>query len=455
MKWQEQYKDKIRAPEEAVQVVKSGDFVRFAEVAAIQTCISLASALAKRAPELRGVTIETTLAKAADFGLLAPGTEESWKTVTAFANDAPTVEKLSQRANQTDFLPQWPSLASLCDGPFRKDQKRAMWESEVCMVMISPPNEKGFVTFGSQLWHLRKQVEHAKFVIGEVNNSMPVIPGGDNWMPVDAFDYLVEATIPVDVTAMASLKETPREEQEPSEVCCALMSELINDGDTLMFGAGAIPMRLPPFLEHKQDLGCHTEIIVPLDLMRKGVINNKRRNLCPGKTSCTAVANSSPEDQAYLNGNPLFDMRDVELNNNPRYACQNNNFVAINAPLQINLMGEISLERIGYRYFRGTGGQVELIIAALLSRGGRSIHGVVSRKLTAEGEWVSSIVPGFTQPATVSIPRALADFVVTEYGIAKLMGKTERERADELIAIAHPDFRSELKKEAQKLLYVV
>jgi 4-hydroxybutyrate CoA-transferase len=321
------------------------------------------------------------------------------------------------------------------------------------MVVVSPPDEKGFVTFGSQLWHLRKQVRNAKFVIGEINEKMPVVPGGDNWMPVEAFDYLVESAAPPGVSAAARLQETPSGEQEPSEVCCALISELINDGDTLMFGAGAIPMRLPPFLENKHDLGCHTETIVPFDLIRKGVVNNKRRTLCSGKTSCTAVGAYTPEDQEYINGNPLFDMRDVELNNNPRYACQNDNFVAINAPLQINLMGEISLERIGYRYLRGTGGQVELVMAALLSRGGRSIHGVISRKRTAAGEWVSSIVPRFTEPAVVSIPRAMADFVVTEYGVAKLMGKTERERANELIAIAHPDFRGELRKEAQKLFY--
>jgi acyl-CoA hydrolase len=111
-----------------------------------------------------------------------------------------------------------------------------------------------------------------------------------------------------------------------------------------MFGGGAIPIRLAPFLENKVDLGCHTEVILPLDLMRKGVINNKRRNLIPGKTSCTGVGCFGHEDEDYINGNPLFDLRDAELNNNPRYACQNDNFVAINAPLEVTIMGEIGLD---------------------------------------------------------------------------------------------------------------
>ncbi len=451
MRWQDRYADKVRTPEEAVKVVKSGDLVRFAEATG-PMCVSLASALVKRAPELENVTITTTQGTYAELGLLAPGTERAWKLVTCFPNSRLERSKLSERSPQTSFIPQWPSLSHLCDSPFREEQRRAMWESDVCMVKISPPDEKGFVTFGPSLWHSRKQVANAEFVIGEVDERMPVIPGGDNWMPVEAFDCLVESAL-VPATAVARLQETPDEEHEPSEVCCALISELVNDGDTIMLGSGAIPMRLPPFLEHKHDLGCHTEVIVPLDLMRKGVVNNKRRNLCPGKTSCTAVVAYNVEDREYIHGNPLFDLRDVSLNNSPRYACQNDNFVAVNAPLQINLMGEISLERVGDRYLSGTGGQVELLLSALLSRGGRSVHGVVSRKLLGSGEWVSSIVPRFTEPSVVAIPRALADFVVTEYGVAKLMGKTERERANELIAIAHPDFRAELRKEAERLFY--
>jgi acyl-CoA hydrolase len=145
-------------------------------------------------------------------------------------------------------------------------------------------------------------------------------------------------------------------------------------------------------------------------------------------------------------------MRDMGLNNNPRYVCQNDNMVALNAPLEINLFGEINIERVGWRYFRGVGGQVEMIMGTLMAKNGRSIHGLLSTAKTPEGV-VSRIVPQFAYPGVAAIPRQLADFIVTEYGVASLMCATERERAEELIAISHPDFRAELRKEAQKLFY--
>lgn len=454
MDWKERCADKLRIPDDAVKVVKSGDYVRFAWNSIWQTCWTLAPALARRAPELENVTIETTWTLASEFGLLAPGTEKSWKTVTGFSFGPTELAKLCQRDEQTQFLPFWQCLLPLAEGPFRDELRKGQVESDVLIIMITPPDKNGIVTFGSHLWGARRLIRDAKIVIGEVNEKLPIVPGGDNWMPVEKFDYLVEST-PIDIyTALAGITETPPQEQEPSEVICALAAELINDGDCIMFGGGAIPMRIAPFLENKIDLGCHTEVIVPLELMKNGVINNRRRNLVPGKTSCTAVGTISKEDEEYIDGNLLFDIRDSELNNNPLYFSRNENTVAINAPLEVNLFGEMNIERVGYRYFRGVGGQVELITGALLSKNGRSIHGVISRKWSeTRQEWVSTIVPQFTYPGVASIPRHLADFVVSEYGVASLLGKTERQRAEELISIAHPDYRAELRKETQKLFY--
>ena len=455
MNWKERYADKLRTPDEAAKVVKSGDFVRFAWNSIWQTCWALAPALARRASELENVTIDTTWTLASEFGLLASGTEKAWQTFTGFAFGPAELAKLSARDEQTNFVPFCQNLVPLVDGPFREEARKVMAESDVLMIMITPPDEHGIVTFGSHLWGARREVRNARIVIGEVNEELPAIPGGDNWMAVDEFDYLVEST-PLDLyTALAGLTDTPPEQQEPSEVICALIaSEFINDGDCLMFGGGAIPMRISPFLENKVDLGCHTEVIVPLDLMRNGVINNKRRNLVPGKTSCTAVGTLNKEDEEYLDGNLLFDIRDSELNNHILYFGRNDNIVAINAPLEVNLFSEINIERVGYRYFRGVGGQVEMVIGALSAKNGRSIHGVISRKLSkTTGEWSSAIVPQFTYPGVASIPRHFADFIVTEYGIASLLGKSERQRAEELISIAHPDYRAELRKEAQKLFW--
>lgn len=175
-----------------------------------------------------------------------------------------------------------------------------------------------------------------------------------------------------------------------------------------------------------------------------------RRNLVPGKVPLTGLIPRDEDEWNWIDGNPLFDIRDMTVNNHPKYIAQNDNLVAINAPLEITLWGEIGVERVGPRYFRGVGGQVEFVVGALLSSGGRSIHSVLSRKKRADGEWVSTIVPEFTYPGVASISRQFADMIVTEYGVAKLMGKSERERAEELISIAHPDFRSELRVAAQK-----
>jgi len=456
MNWKERYADKVRTPDEVVKVVKSGDFVRFAWNSLWQTCWTLAPALARRAPELEDITIDTTWSLASELGLLAPGTEKAWKTYSNFVYGTTELAKLSGRDEQANFYPFWQSLVPLEEGPFRDELKRRFVGSDVMMVMITPPDKNGMVTFGHHLWGARRAIRNAKIVIGEVNDQLPIIPGGDNWMPADAFDYLVEST-PLNLyeLIMAGFTEEPPEESEASDIICNLISgELINDGDCLMFGGGAIPMRISPYLEDKNDLGCHTEVVVPLDLIKMGVVNNKKRNLVPGKVSCTGILTRDKEDEEFIDGNPVFDLRDSEQNNHPLYFGRNDNLVAINAPLEINLFGEINIERVGHRYLRGVGGQVEMIIGALMARNGRSIHGVISRKWASQQkEWVSTIVPQFTYPGVASIPRHLADFIVTEHGIANLMGKTERERAEELIAVAHPDFRAELKKEAKKLFY--
>ncbi|MDY6907847.1 MAG: acetyl-CoA hydrolase/transferase C-terminal domain-containing protein [Chloroflexota bacterium] len=454
MSWQKDYADKYRTPDEAIKVVKSGDTVRTGWGSIFTTPWALSMALARRAPELENVKLDTTWSLAAELGLLAPGTEKAFTVYDGFAYSRTTMAKMQAKDEQVNYFPIWATFLPLADGPHREDMRKAVRDTDVAICQISPPNKQGFVTFGHQLWLMRRFVTHSKIAIGEVNPELPIIPGGDNWMHVDNFDYLVD-TMPFPLyDALAGLSETPPEEQEASEVMCALGAELVDDGDCVMFGGGAFPMRIWPFLENKVDLGCHTEVVIPLDLIEKGVINCRRRNFVPGKVSCTAVGTFNKEEEALIDGSPFFDIRDMTTNNAAWYVRQNDNMVALNAPLEITIWGEIGVERVGMRYFRGVGGQVEMLVGALYSKNGRSVHGMVSRKWSeSEQRWVSSIVPQFTYPGAASIPRHFADFVITEYGVASLMGKTERERADELIAIAHPDYREELRQEMKKVLY--
>lgn len=433
--------------DEAAALVKSAHHVAIGMASPLMTPFAFVRALAARAPELHGVTVEASWTRAA-ASLITPGTEASWSTSTMFAYTDAEFSGLNALNPQVNYIPMNPSFFGwMADYPQREELTRRYTGADVFVVGITPANAAGYVTFGTNLWNARMGVRNARIVIGEIKRDLPIIPGGDNWMPVEAFDYLIEGEQP---EFPAIFAETPEEEVDPSQVCALYTAELINNGDTVMFGGGAMPIRLAPFLEDKEDLGCHSEVVFPVDLARKGVITNKKRNLVPGKTSLTGFIPKSEAERQWVDGNPTIDLRDMHVNNHPRYIAQNDNLVAVNAPLEITLWGEIGIERVGPRYFRGVGGQVEFVVGAILSKGGRSIHSVLSKKKTVSGEYVSTIVPEFTPPGVASISRQFADIVVTEFGVARLMGKTERERAQELISIAHPDFQPALREAARK-----
>lgn len=452
--WKSHYADRLVSANKAAEAVNSGDHVVFAMCGPLMTPVAMAKAVAARAGELRDVTIDATLTLAGAFGVLSPEATEAFTVSTAFAYNPFETIALNDFAPNVDYVPINMGFAGALLGRRHRDDMQRRFGGDVCISVISPPTPSGLVSFGSNLWNGRTQVRNAKIAIGEVDPNLPVIPGGDNWLPVEAFDYLVDGE-PLAIPDLAGLTTIPEEELDATQACGYFVSELVNDGDTVMFGAGSMPMRVSPWLENKNDLGCHTEVICPIDLVRSGVINGSRRNHVPGKVSLTALIPATAQEREFIDGNPVFDIRDMAVNNDPRYIAQNDNLVAINAPLEISLWGEIGVERVGTRFYHGVGGQLEFVMGALMSDGGRSIHATVSRKLdTRTGEWVSAIVPELRHPAVTTVPRLLVDIVVTEFGVAQLMGRTERERAAELIRVAHPDFRADLADQAKHLLGV-
>ena len=232
------------------------------------------------------------------------------------------------------------------------------------------------------------------------------------------------------------------------------ISTLVRDGDTIGIGAGSIGRTLCGLgtFDGKQDLGYHSENIVDgiVQLVKDGVITGKRKNFHQGKVVSNNFGAVSPEDLAYVNGNPTFELYPQEYVLDIRNVAANDNMVAINGALSVDLTGQIASESIGPRMYTGSGGQPEMVIGAMLSKGGRSITMLPS---TAVNGSVSRITPYLDPGTIVTIPRNFADYIVTEFGIASLQGKSQRERALELISIAHPDFQAELRKEAYKLFW--
>ena len=228
------------------------------------------------------------------------------------------------------------------------------------------------------------------------------------------------------------------------------VASLIRDGDTIQLGIGGLPNAMADALMDKKDLGVHTEMFSDAmgKLMEAGVINNYRKNMHPGQSIC-AFAWGSKDFCKYIDRNPLIRVLPVSYVNDPFVIAQNDHMVSVNSALQMDLTGQVCSESLGFQQFSGTGGAFDFAYGAFHSKGGRGILALAS---TAKGGTVSRIQPGLTPGSVVSISRNIVDYVVTEYGIAHLRGKTVRQRRDALIAIAHPDFRQQLREEADKLM---
>ena len=319
---------------------------------------------------------------------------------------------------------------------------------DVYMLPVSPPDRHGYCSFGPGVFFSPTFCRSAGTVIAEVHENF-IRTGGDNYVHVSQLARLCEAAAP-----SGALPVAPRSEEEDlvTEVIGTLVSaELVNDRDTVQIGIGTVASAMGAFLGEKQDLGIQTEIITGgiAGLVRDGVVTGKYKSRHQGKVVASIAL--VPEDElAIIDGNPAFELYEFGYVDDVRYLLQQDNLVAINNALQIDLTGQVAAETIGSMIWSGVGGQTAFSIAANYSNGGRSVSVLPSTSIV-EGERVSRIVPTLPGGAAVTIPRTLVDYVVTEHGIAHLRGKSLRERAQELIAIAHPDFHSGLRREGNRV----
>jgi 4-hydroxybutyrate CoA-transferase len=329
------------------------------------------------------------------------------------------------------FLKDWPEMY----GP--------VYQPDVVLTHVSPPDRHGYCNMGISIIYMESAVRFGKKIIAEVNENMPRIHG-DGFVHVSKIDYFVENTFPV--------KEVPRPQiSKVEEAIGSHVAELINDGDCLQMGIGAIPDAVLQFLKNKRGLGIHSEMFSDgvMDLVLEGVIDNRRKTLHPGKMISTFVMGTRAFYD-FVDDNPSVLLVPAEYSNDPGIIGKNANMVSINSSISVDLMGQAASESIGTKQFSGTGGQVDFIRGAALSPGGRAILAFPSTAGKPD-KLQSRIVPQLSLGTPVSTSRNDIDYVVTEYGIAQLKYKSMRERARELIAVAHPDFRAGLTESLKKM----
>lgn len=436
MNWRDEYQKKFVSPEDAVKVVQSGDTVAIP----IDTePWALSRALLNRKGELDNITV-LLRRPYRDLGWFESDLGGSF-TVVLDTQASPSAA-MNQKAS--GIIPALTSVR-FRDDPTRGKAARL----DVVMIVVSPPDEAGYCSFGTYLTHKGEYARHARKVLAEVSSEprMMVRVPGDGRIHVSEITFFTEHE--AHPTSKRSSEAGPGEQER---TIARYVASLIRDGDTLQVGPGAIAEGILSFggLEKKRDLGIHSGVFTKpmLELIKKGIITGRRKNVNPNLSVAGGFYGIDDDDLPFIDGNSHFLVKDMSYVNDIRVIASHDNMVCINGVFAIDLSGQLAVERLGMKLLGGAGGQVEFVIGTALSKGGRSITVLRS---TASGGRVSRILPVFEGGTQVNIPRAFTDYVVTEYGVASLWGKTERQRALELVSIAHPDFRAELRREAERL----
>ena len=321
---------------------------------------------------------------------------------------------------------------------------RGLIPIDVALIQTSPPDHHGYMSLGVSVDIVKAATETASLVIAQVNPQMPRVHG-DGFIHFRDVDFIIPHDEPI-------LEYRSEADDEIAQRIGKYVSRLVQDGDTIQVGYGSIPNAILSNLEAKKHLGVLTELLSDglVELMKKGVVDNTKKTVNRGKT-VAAFCMGRKETYDYIHDNPSIEFRTIDYTNNPLVIAQHNNMTAINSVLEIDLTGQATAESIGRIFYSGIGGQADFMRGAVLSRHGKAILAIQS---TAENETISRIVPFLKEGAGATLHRGDVHYVVSEYGIAYLHGKNIRERAMELISIAHPKFRPWLIEEAKKLNFI-
>lgn len=318
--------------------------------------------------------------------------------------------------------------------------RKGIIEIDVALVQTSLPDEHGFLSLGVSVDIVKTAVESARLVVVQVNKHMPRVHG-DAFIHIKDVDFIVPHDEPI-------LEFTTKVSDDISNRIGKYVSLIIQDGDTIQVGYGRMPNAILKHLITKKNLGVHTELLTDglVELMKAGVITNSEKTVDRGKTIASFCMGTKATYE-YIHDNPSIEFKTIDYTNNPLIIAQQRRMTAINAALQIDLTGQATAESLGKTFFSGIGGQADFMRGAVLAPGGKTI---LTLRSTTENEQESRIVPFIPEGAGITLNRGDVHYVVTEYGIAYIHGKNIRERAMDLIAIAHPKFRPWLIEEAKK-----
>lgn len=438
MNWQDDYKRKLTTFEEAAQLVRSGETVSMGFGPAAPSS-EMYEAILNRHEELKDVVIVDAL-----------------QVRKTRLYDPAFMENLLGRI---DFKPQFGGgavrgmykarLAEFVGGTGHYTSERFAHRCNVFILQVSPPNDKGYVNLGLSNFYARDGMRFGRasgtmrLIIGEVNDQMPRI-FGDNWAHVSEFDYFIEHSSEVTEFGRPTPKEVEKQIAE-------YVAEQIKNGDTIQMGFGSIPEAVIPKLEDKRDLGVLSEMF-PMglpEMVAKGIITNARKPFHKGITISTFCLGTRAMYD-YVSENPKCEFYPAGYTNNPMFIAQHPNMKTLNMAIFVDLTGQIASEGIGHRMISGPGGQLDFQIGGFMSKGGFAMTVLTSARKQKDGSLASSIVPELPPGTPVTVPRTFADYIITEYGVAKLKDKSLWERAKAMIEIAHPDFREDLSRAMRK-----
>lgn len=429
----ELYRSKLVSAETALEWIRSNSRIYLGGGAGVPQVLE--RTMVAHANEYRNVEVVSVLTFAGGE-YLAPEYARSFHHRAFFIGSNARDAVQSGRGEYVPvFLSEIPRL--LCDGTLPVD---------VALIQVSPPDEHGFCSFGVEVGVTKPAAECAKCIIAEVNAQMPRV-WGDSFIHINKLDAIVETDYALP-NAPQSRPEASGTMNGVSHRIGALVAELIADGATLQLGIGAIPDAVLHNLEAKRDLGIHSELFSDgvINLVERGVITNDRKTLHPGKIVAGFLF-GSPRLYKFVHDNAMVELHPSDYVNDPFVIAKNHCMTAINSALEVDLTGQVCADSIGTRPYSGIGGQVDFVRGAARSPGGKAIIALPS---TAKADLQSRIVPQLKPGAGVVTSRGDVNYVVTEYGIAALRGKSLSERARALIDIAHPKFRGDLECYAQE-----